>query len=492
MKKSLTNPIFKIISAVAEEQKVTAFVVGGFVRDFLLNRVSDDPDIDIVVVGNGIEIARKVVKAIKKNIKLSIFKNFGTAMFQYEDFEIEFVGARKESYRRNSRKPIVENGTIEDDQKRRDFTINAMAISLNKDSYGEFIDPFNGKKDLKKKVIRTPLEPDKTFSDDPLRMLRAIRFATQLNFTIVPETLDSITKNSERIKIVSKERILTELNKIILADKPSKGFKLLEQTGLLSYIFPDLEKLKGVETIDGKQHKDNFYHTIKVLDNISKKTENLWLRWAAILHDIAKPQTKKFIPGQGWTFHAHDFIGSRMVPRIFRELKLPLNDKMKYVQKLVLLHLRPISVAQEGVTDSAIRRLLFDAGDDIEDLMTLSEADITSKNEQKIRSYLENFQKVRQKLKEIEEKDAVKNFQPPVSGEEIMKAFNIMPSKEIGIIKNAIKEAILEGIIGNSFEEAYEFMLIKGREIGLKTSEKPKIVRQKSEIQNRKAKGKKE
>jgi poly(A) polymerase len=471
MKRSLTHPIFKIISTVADEQKVAAFVVGGFVRDFLLNSISDESDIDIVVVGNGIEIARKVLKATKKNIKLSIFKNFGTAMFHYENFEIEFVGARKESYRKDSRKPIVENGTIEDDQKRRDFTINTMAISLNRDSYGEFIDPFKGKEDLKRKLIRTPLKPDKTFSDDPLRMLRAIRFATQLNFTILPETLNSITKNSERIRIVSKERILTELNKIILTNKPSKGFKLLEQTGLLFHIFPDLQKLKGVETIDGKQHKDNFYHTVKVLDNISKKTENLWLRWAAILHDIAKPQTKKFIPGQGWTFHAHDFIGSKMVPRIFRELKLPLNDKMKYVQKLVSLHLRPISVAQEEVTDSAIRRLLFDAGDDIDDLMTLSEADITSKNEQKIRSYLGNFQKVRQKLKEIEKKDAVKNFQPPVSGEEIMKAFDIRPSKEIGIIKNAIKEAILDGIIGNTYEEAYKFMLKKGREIGLKTTE---------------------
>lgn len=467
MKDRLTNPIFKIISEISAQEEIPAYVVGGYVRDLFLDLTKEEQDIDVVVVGNGIEMARKVAKAVKPGIKVSVFKNFGTAMFKYGANEIEFVGARKESYRKSSRKPLVEDGSLEDDQKRRDFTINAMAISLNKDSYGSFIDPFNGMSDLENKIIRTPLDPDQTFSDDPLRMIRAIRFAAQLNFTIEEETLKAIERNSERIKIVSQERIITELQKIILSDKPSKGFKLLEQTHLLEIIFPELQSMKGVDSIDGKQHKDNFYHTLMVLDNISLKTNNVWLRWAAILHDIGKPRTKKYIPELGWTFHGHDFIGSKMVPDIFRRMKLPLNDSMKYVQKIVLLHLRPIALAEDVVSDSAIRRLLFDAGEDIEDLMILSEADITSKNEKKIKTYLKNFKKVRQKLKAIEEKDAVKNFQPPISGDDIIKTFNINPSREVGLIKTAIKEAILDGIIGNNYEEAYEFMLQKGKELGL-------------------------
>lgn len=467
MKDRLTNPIFKIISEISAQEEIPAYVVGGYVRDLFLDLTKEEQDIDVVVVGNGIEMARKVAKAVKPGIKVSVFKNFGTAMFKYGANEIEFVGARKESYRKSSRKPLVEDGSLEDDQKRRDFTINAMAISLNKDSYGSFIDPFNGMSDLENKIIRTPLDPDQTFSDDPLRMIRAIRFAAQLNFTIEEETLKAIERNSERIKIVSQERIITELQKIILSDKPSKGFKLLEQTLLLEIIFPELQSMKGVDSIDGKQHKDNFYHTLMVLDNISLKTNNVWLRWAAILHDIGKPRTKKYIPELGWTFHGHDFIGSKMVPDIFRRMKLPLNDSMKYVQKIVLLHLRPIALAEDVVSDSAIRRLLFDAGEDIEDLMILSEADITSKNEKKIKTYLKNFKKVRQKLKAIEEKDAVKNFQPPISGDDIIKTFNINPSREVGLIKTAIKEAILDGIIGNNYEEAYEFMLQKGKELGL-------------------------
>ena len=467
MRNSLNIPIFRVISDVATQNNVPAYVVGGFVRDTLLNRISDDPDIDIVVIGSGIEMARKVAKSIHPDIKVTIFKNFGTAMFRYKGHDVEFVGARKESYRKNSRKPIVENGTLEDDQKRRDFTINAMAISLNKDSYGSFIDPFNGLYDLKHRVIRTPLDPDRTFSDDPLRMLRAIRFATQLSFLVEKETFDSIVKNHERIKIVSKERIITELQKIILSEKPSIGFHLLDKSGLLSIVFPALYTLKGVETIDGKQHKDNFYHTIKVLDNISRKTGNLWLRWAAILHDVAKPKTKKFIPDQGWTFHGHDFLGAKMIPDIFKEMKLPLNDKMKYVQKLVLLHLRPISLIQKEVTDSAVRRLLFDAGDDIDDLMTLCEADITSKNEIKTKKYLQNFIRVRDKMKKLEEKDAIRNFQPPISGEEIIKTFKIQPSRKVGIIKEAIKDAILDGIIGNNHDEAFSYMIKKGEELGL-------------------------
>lgn len=467
MKNWLKNPIFKIISKITTQENIAAYVVGGYVRDLFLNRSTEEQDIDIVVVGNGIEIARKVAKAINPGIKVSVFKNFGTAMFKYQQSEIEFVGARKESYRKNSRKPIVEDGTLEDDQKRRDFTINAMAFSLNEDSYGSFIDPFNGMADLENKIIRTPLEPDRTFSDDPLRMIRAIRFATQLDFTIDEQTLDSITRNSERIKIVSQERIINELQKIILSKKPSIGFKLLEETHLLDIIFPELKNMKGVETVNGKQHKDNFYHTLEVLDNISLKTDDVWLRWAAILHDIAKPQTKKYIPDIGWSFHGHDYIGSKMVPAIFRRMKLPLNEKMRFVQKIVLLHLRPIALAEDVVSDSALRRLLFDAGEDIEDLMTLSEADVTSKNEKKVKAYLNNFKKVRLKLKKIEEKDAIKNFQPPISGEEIINTFHIKPSKEVGIIKTAIKEAILDGVISNNYEEAYEFMLTKGEELGL-------------------------
>lgn len=471
MKKCLNNPIFRIISEVVTNEEVETYVIGGYVRDFLLNRMSSDRDIDIVVVGSGVDIAKKIAKKINPKIKVTIFKNFGTAMFRYKNHEIDFVGARKESYRQDSRKPFVENGTLEDDQKRRDLTINAMAISLNGESYGKFIDPFNGLDDLMDKTIRTPLKPEKTFSDDPLRMMRAIRFATQLKFRIAKETLQAISKNKERIKIVSPERIIMELNKIVLSNVPSIGFTLLDKTGLLSIILPELNNLKGVEEMSGKQHKDNFYHTLRVLNNVSRKSDDLWLRWAAILHDIAKPRTKKFDADTGWTFHGHDFQGAKMVSEIFKRLRLPLNHRIRFVKKLVRLHLRPISLIHEKVTDSALRRLLFDAGDDIDDLMILCKADITSKNEVRVKKYLKNFKIVEEKLKEIEKKDAIRNFQPPVPGDLIMETFGLKPCKEVGIIKNAIKEAILDGKIPNKHEPAYLFMLKKGKEMGLEPEE---------------------
>ena len=467
----LNDKIFETLCSVFTSENVKAYVIGGWVRDCILKRDHPEKDIDIVVIGSGIEMAQKAARRIGPRIKVSVFKNFGTAMFRYNEYEIEFVGARKESYDRGSRKPMVEDGTLEDDLRRRDFTINSLAISLNTETYGEFLDPFGGLEDLRNKVIKTPLDPDKTFSDDPLRMMRAIRFSAQLNFTIEGKTFQSIKENADRIRIVSPERIVTELNKIIMCEHPSKGFIQLEKSGLLKIIFPELDNMKGVDTIEGKAHKDNFLHSIKVLDNICRKTDNLWLRWAALLHDIAKPLTKKYIQDTGWSFHGHEYLGSKMVPEIFRKLKLPLNEKMKYVQKLVDLHLRPIVLSQEEVTDSAVRRLLFEAGDDIDDLMLLCEADITSKNEAKKTRHLENFKIVRNKLKEIEEKDAMRNFQPPVDGSEIIAAFGIKPGKEVGIIKNAIREAIIEGIIPNEHEAARILMLEKGKELGLSPAE---------------------
>ena len=467
LKKHLKNPIFHLISETADVMNMPCYIIGGYVRDIFLKRESKD--IDIVTLGSGIELATALTEKLGKKAYLSVFKNFGTAQVKYKNLEVEFVGARKESYNRDSRKPIVENGTLTDDQNRRDFTINALAICLNQSHFGELTDPFGGINDLKDKIIRTPLDPDITFSDDPLRMMRAIRFATQLGFAIENNTFQAISRNKERIHIISKERIIDELNKIISSEHPSTGFLLLDKCGLLPLIFPDLDALKGIDTRGGRGHKDNFYHTLAVLDNLSAHSNNLWLRWAAIFHDIAKPVTKRYDEKLGWTFHNHNFIGAKMIPGIFRKMKLPLNEKMKYVQKLVELHMRPIILAEDIVTDSAVRRLLFDAGDDIDDLMTLCEPDITSKNKEKVKRFLDNFALVRQKLKEIEEKDRIRNMQPPISGEEIMRIFNLTPCRMVGDIKASIKEAILDGIIPNERDAAYKYMLEYAESIGIKS-----------------------
>jgi len=457
--------IFNTISNVAEQLKQPVFVIGGFVRDKILKR--ETKDIDIVTLGSGIDLANKIAKELNLG-PVKIFKNFGTAMILVNDIEIQFVGARKESYKSDSRNPIIENGTIEEDQNRRDFTVNALAISLNKTNYGEFIDPFNGLIDLENKLLKTPLDPDITFSDDPLRMMRAIRFCSQLNFKIDEITFSAIKKNVDRIKIVAQERITEELNKIILSHQPSVGFKLLEKTGLLKIIFPEFQLLKGVDIVDGKGHKDNFYHTLQVLENLIPYSENnLWLRWSALLHDIAKPNTKRYNSKQGWTFHGHEDKGARMVPVIFRKLKLPLDDKMKYVQKLVLLHLRPISLTNDNITDSALRRLLFDAGDDLDDLMNLCKSDITSKNQEKKIKYLKRFEAVKEKLVDVEDRDKIKNWQPPIDGKEIMSTFQLKPCKEIGLLKDFIKNAILDGLIKNDYKEAKKYMLIKAKELGI-------------------------
>lgn len=462
----LNHPIFTLVQQAAISQHLPTYVVGGYVRDFYLKRGAQT-DIDITVVGNGIALADAVAALLPKKTKVQVFKTYGTAMLKYKDLQLEFVGARKESYRENSRNPEVSIGTLQEDLERRDFTINAMAISLNKDNYGELIDPFNGMEDLKNKIIKTPLDPNITYSDDPLRMLRAIRFAAQLDFEIEEISLNAITQNAHRLKIITEERIISELNKILMTKKPSNGFKLLESTGLLKLILPELVELKGVTEIEGERHKDNFFHTLEVVDNIVAHTDNLWLRWAALLHDIGKAPTKKFIPITGWTFHGHEFVGSKMVFKIFKRLKMPLNETVKYVQKMVMMSSRPIAIV-EDVSDAAVRRLVFDAGDDIEDLMTLCDADITTKNPKKFNLYRQNFQIVREKIEEVEARDKIRNFQPPITGELIMETFNLLPSREIGILKEAIKEAILEGEIPNDFDACYQFMLTKAAAMGLK------------------------
>ena len=466
----LDKKIFRLISETADAEGMECYVVGGYVRDLFLERPSQD--IDVVTVGSGIKLARALANRLGTGAHLSVFSNFGTAQVKWHGHEVEFVGARRESYSHDSRKPVVEDGTLEDDQNRRDFTINAMAVCLNKARFGELVDPFDGLWDMEDRLIRTPLDPDTTFSDDPLRMMRCIRFATQLNFQIDEETFDALARNKERISIISRERIADELNKIMMTPTPSKGFVEMERCGLLPLVLPELAALEGVTKMNGRAHKDNFYHTLEVLDNVCRGSDNLWLRWAALLHDIGKPRTKRFDPVAGWTFHNHDFVGMKMVPGIFRKMKLPMDERMKYVQKLVGLHMRPIVIADEEVTDSAVRRLLFEAGNDIEDLMTLCEADITSKNAMRKQRFLDNFKLVREKLVDLEERDRIRNFQPPVTGEEIMEVFGLQPCREVGVLKTAIKDAILDGVVPNEHDAAYAFMLRKAEEIGLKPVEK--------------------